>query len=486
MNWIKRLFGSKPTPPPEVHKRGFSAAQASRLTASWSASPTTVNQDLQRGLKALRARSRDLARNNDYARSFVRMAVRNIVGPEGFGLQVQAPRPDGTIDEQDSNYIEAAFWRWAKRGSCEVTGQHSFLTLCRVLVETLARDGEVLIRRVKGRGPFGYQLQLIDPSLLDEALNSQLSEQKRIVMGVEVDEWGAAQAYHLRQPSSYGPLHKRIPADEIWHVFLPLEIGQQRGVPWMTTGMLRLNMLAGYEEAAVTAARVGAAKMGFFTQSEDAPDGHGIGTADTAGNLITDAEPGTFEALPAGWDFKSFDPDYPHALYGQFVKSCLRGISAGLGVSYNGLASDLEGVNYSSIRAGLLEERDEWMALQSWLIDAVLSPLYSEWLPLAMLSGQLNLPMAKLAKFDNARWQGRRWAWVDPLKDMQASVLAIENGLSTWTDVLTGMGVDPQDFRRRFERDLDEWGPLLARIKQMNTPAKAGVSASGGNDAKDE
>ncbi|QBC44456.1 phage portal protein [Iodobacter fluviatilis] len=469
---------------PVVQKRFFSAAQSGRLTESWSTTPTTINQDLKRGLKALRARSRDLARNNDYARNFVRMAVRNIVGPEGFGLQVQAAKPNGIIDETDSSYIESVFAQWGKRGQCEVTGQHSFLTMQRLLLETLAKDGETLVRRIKGKGLFGYQVQLIDVSLLDEALNSEAAGQNRIVMGVEIDEWAKPVAYHIKQDTRVTGQHLRIPADQIWHLFLPLEIGQARGVPWMTTGMLRLNMLAGYEEAAVTAARVGAAKMGFFTQEETSSGGPAMGEYDNAADrMITDAEPGTFETLPPGVDFKSFNPDYPHALYGEFTKACLRGMAAGMGVSYNGLSNDLENVNYSSIRAGLLDERDEWLSLQSWFADVFLAPLYEEWLSLAILSGQLVLPMAKLAKFQAHRWQGRRWQWVDPLRDAKADIMLLDAGLATRSDLLAARGVDPVSFVQRLQADLDKWQPIMEKIIQQKVPADAGIASSGGADA---
>jgi lambda family phage portal protein len=481
MNWLKSVFGRSAAPPP-TGKRLFAAANASRLTSSWSTTPTTINQDLQRGLRSLRARSRDLSRNNDYVRNFVRLCSRNIVGPDGFSLQPQAKKPDGKHDKADNAAISEAFWRWAKLGQCDVTGKHSFLTLQRLIVETLAKDGECLIRRVKGRGDFGYQLQLLDVGLLDETLNSDVVG-KRIVMGVEIDDWGKPIAYHLKQANRMAGDRLRIAADEIWHLFLPLEIDQSRGVPWTTTGMLRLNMLAGYEEAAVTAARVGAAKMGFFTQDEASSGGPALGAYDEAAQaVITDAEPGTFETLPAGMKFESFNPDYPHALYAEFTKACLRGIGAGLGVSYNSLTGDLENVNYSSIRAGVIDERDEWMAMQGWLIEVFLAPLYSEWLPMAMLSGQLKLPMAKLAKFDNARWQGRRWQWVDPLRDAKAEIELLNAGLATRSDLLSARGIDPADFVNRLSADLEIWRPLMEQILSQTTPAPAGVSTSGGDD----
>lgn len=50
--------------------------------------------------------------------------------------------------------------------------------------------------------------------------------------------------------------------------------------------------------------------------------------------------------------------------YEAFIKQQLRAISVGLGITYEQLTGDLSGVNYSSIRVGLLEFRRRCTALQ--------------------------------------------------------------------------------------------------------------------------
>jgi lambda family phage portal protein len=120
-------------------------------------------------------------------------------------------------------------------------------------------------------------------------------------------------------------------------------------------------------------------------------------------------------------------------------------------VAYNGLANDLEGVSYSSIRAGVLEERDQWMTLQAWFEAALLEPVYSAWFDSAMLAGQIlgpsgaPLPITKRDKFYPHAWQGRRWGWVDPLKDIEASRLAVQSGITSPQDVAAQQGKDIED-----------------------------------------
>jgi len=130
-------------------------------------------------------------------------------------------------------------------------------------------------------------------------------------------------------------------------------------------------------------------------------------------------EPGAIEELPMGTSFQSWNPDHPVGNYSNFVKSCLRGVSEGRGINYNTLSSDLENVNYSSIRAGLLDEREFYKAIQKWFIDTVITPVFEGWLETNILNGTINLPAAKLEKFNSPDWKPRRWAWVGPAKDIK-------------------------------------------------------------------
>jgi hypothetical protein len=75
-----------------------------------------------------------------------------------------------------------------------------------------------------------------------------------------------------------------------------------------------------------------------------------VAVVDAEGNLITEAEPGTFGVLPAGWDFTTYDPAYPNDAMAGFIKGMLRAFSSGVGLTYNTIGNDLEGVSLSSLR----------------------------------------------------------------------------------------------------------------------------------------
>jgi lambda family phage portal protein len=123
-------------------------------------------------------------------------------------------------------------------------------------------------------------------------------------------------------------------------------------------------------------------------------------------------------------------------------------VSSGFNVSYNGLGNDLEGVNFSSIRAGVLDERDSWMDLQAFFIENVLEPIHDEWISMALLSGAMTLgsgkalPAVKLDQFKDHTFTGRRWQWVDPTKDGEANRLAVQDGSKSRTQVAAEQGRD--------------------------------------------
>jgi len=439
-------FGLKRATPAPRRRSSFDGAAVNRLTFDWATTILSADQELRGDLRKLRARSRELFRNNDYARRFGSLMAANVVGPAGIQMDANILTPRGKEDEAACEKVETAWLKWNKLGNCEVTGQLSGLDLQRLLVTTLAQDGEVLIRLVNGKGPHGFQVQVLDVDQLGGVNDSSVVYHgKNIVqMGVEKDAWGKPIAYHISEthPSDAAGTKKtiRVPAEEIIHAFIPGRPGQSRGIPFLVTAMKSMSMLDGYMEAELVAARMAAAKMGFFTS--DLGDAYtGDGSTD-APNI--DAEPGLMTGLPPGYKFQAWDPQHPTAAFPAFQKAILRSIASGCGVAYNGLANDLEGVNFSSIRSGVLEEREQWRMLQTWMIEHICQPIFEAWLEMAVLSGALSLPTigGNLDKYKAPKWVPRGWAWVDPKKDVEASVLAIEKGLKTRTQVLAEQGQD--------------------------------------------
>lgn len=435
--------------------RPFKAAGMDRLTASWLASRKSINDELLSDLDALRGRAREVAKNNGYGRKFLKMVARNVVGPKGFTLYSRIQEQPNQPDSAANAAVELAFFNWAKRGSAEITGRMSFADLCRTTIRGIARDGEALVCMVRGadaRNPEGFALQLIDVARLDTQRNVKAAAGRNaVIMGVEIDAYQRPVGYWIKEhPEGGSSAAIRYPAESILHLYVQDEPEQVRGIPWMHAAMLDTHDLGEFNRSALLAARKGADTLGFIV----APNGDVSSLADDEdadGIPMQISAPGTYDVLPEGYDIRTPDAQYPHAAYDPFTKAILRRISSGLDVSYNSLANDLEGVNFSSIRAGVLEERDEWTQIQNWLIDALLEPVFAEWYARAMTAGVIvlpngsPLPLAKADKFSVHEWQGRRWQWVDPMKDIEAARKAIQTGVASPQMIAAQNGVDTED-----------------------------------------
>jgi len=184
---------------------------------------------------------------------------------------------------------------------------------------------------------------------------------------------------------------------------------------------------------------------------------------------------------PNGYEPRVVSPNYPHTDYAAFVREVKRRIASGLLVAYNSLSGSLEDINYSSFKAGLSIERDNYRSLQHWWIDAFLKPVYREWLEMSLLSGALALDTRAPQKFMDVRWSPRGWPSIEPLKEAQAAIESIKNGLSSRTKVLAEQGLDLEDIFEDLENEkklADEHG-----IEIVDQPAPSQQRA-GQNEGK--
>ncbi len=431
--------------------RNFKAADTGRLVASWN--PTNISSDgiLRYQLSKLRARSRDLSINNPYMKKFVDMVLINVLGATGINFQSKIKLADGSFDELKNREIEARWAFWGKRRNMpDVTGLLSWSGIQRLVLRSVVVDGEVFIRKIRGFGnDCGYALQILEADYVDETYNVDLADGRKIRLGIEFDVWGKPIAYHVSKQhpgdlmyaaGSYGK-SERIPAEDMIHLYIPLRPGQKRGIPWGYAVMIKTNIFDGLEEAELVASRIGAATMGFFTTNN--PNGALPGDyKDSSGVEFMTAEPGTFRKAPEGTTLTMFDPKHPAGNYAPFAKVTLRAIACGCNVSYHSMANDLEGVNFSSIRSGTLEERDNWKSIQGWFSDDLCDMVQHDWLKMQLLTQGLPYPLRDFEKLHQSKWQGRSWAWVDPLKDIKASVEAKDNGLVTRTELAAERGLD--------------------------------------------
>ena len=478
----------RPSAPREL-ARNYAAAAPSRFVQEWSTEVLTSDDALEQKLRSLVARSREQRRNNDYVRHFDALARMNIVGQKGVTVRPRPMTKKKEIDEQAKAAVSEAWDRWARRENCDSSGRSSWVEMQNLAVSSAVQSGEFLARKIVGGegGDFGFALQIFDPLALEPTYRRDLRGGGFIRLSIEFDSRGVIVAYHLRvrpgtiisnlQTSSFGGSRfVRIPAAEILHLFLTEEVGQKRGIPWVSTSLLRLKMLDAYQEAALVAARAGATKVAFITK----PRGRGYkGPKDSDGFRTMNAEAGTIEELDQGSELLNWDPSYPHGEYDSFTKRTLQGIASGLLISYTTLANDVEGATFSSERGRKLTERDVWGSLQTWLVDHFNRPVFEDWLAFALARGQVASGgrVYRPSDFDRlvrVNYQPRTWSWaVNPLQEATAAKLEVDSGFRSRDDViLSQYGREPSEvddeiaaFQNRAEtKNLALSGPATIAI----------------------
>jgi lambda family phage portal protein len=506
-NIAKRLGYVKP-----ALQRGFNAAAINRLTADWATmGQGTIDSQLRTDLPTMRERSRKLARENPYFQGFLGMLKTNVLGSEGLQLKNKSKEMDtiqggkvvqGRMDVLANKLIEDAWWEWGRRENCTVDQSLAWEEVQTLMLETAGTDGECVARKIFGAdNRFGFALQLIETERLDTEKNERLANGNSIRMGVERDSTGRRIAYWLLKQNpndnfaqdvyNSSDRYVRVPANEIIHPYLMRTIGQTRGYPWPAAIMLNLQMLGGYEEAELVAARTAACKMAVL---EKQGDYQYQGESDTTGRQM-DAAPGVIEELAQGLKLTPLDWNHPNSNYGGFVKAALRGMAVGLGVAYPQLASDYESVNFSSGRMAEGHQRELWKSLQKWLSLSLCDPVFNSWLPTAIVNGAINLPLAKVAKFNQPNWTGRRWQWVDPTKEVDAKIRELNAGFTSLTRIAQELGLDRDELLAEIKSDQDAIESMGVELPELwqETPdpielekTKAGFAAEAKPEAPED
>jgi lambda family phage portal protein len=442
--------------PVKAQYEGGSSAPRLRYKGAVTTGP---NAPIARSLSMLQARSHNIIRNNAYAWGAQDSYVANLVGT---GI-----RPKWTDDR-----IQVLWDRWAHQADAD--GVDSFYSLQALAASAQFGAGEVFgrfrYRRLEDGLPVPMQLQVIESAHLDPT-HSRILDGRIVKMGIEFDGIGRRQAYHFWR---YHPHEKltleinrrvAVPASEVVHMFRRTRPGQLRGIPELTPVILRLYEIDAMQDAQLARQKLAQLFGAFVKRKLDADpeeDGPFFGTQVSTGDgeQISEFVPGAIHYLEDGEEVTFSDPPDIGTAYGDWLKSELHAVAKGAGITYEQMTGDLKGVNYSSIRAGLLEFRRRAEALQAhMLVSQFCRPIAAKWLDLAVATQRIDLPDYWQRRDDylHIDWVAPRWQWVDPLKEITADVLQVRAGFAPRSEKAAE--------RQWSLRDLDE------AIRQANQSA---------------
>ena len=479
--WFDSLIGFF-SPKAEFHrvqfriaqKRAFDGASKGRRTAGWRATGTSVNSENASQIDTLRNRSRDLVRNNPYANRAISLVSTNTVG-RGIMLNLKNP----TVAREEK---QKALWRkWAGTTDCDFDGCMNFNAMQALIMRSVAESGEIIIRRRRVRrsdGSIGIKLQLLESDHLVSDIIIQTFGNNKVIQGVEVDSSGTPVAYHLykNHPGNIGIDNfdtltsleaVRVPAEDIIHVFKKERPGQLRGVPWLSSVIIRLRELDEFEDAMIVRQKI-AACFSAFVHDMDAPDT--VGNNPKGEFDIEKLEPGIIEFLPPGKDIKFATPPLPQGeAYKFFITSFLHSIAAGVGISYESLTGDLSEVNFSSARMGWLEMSRN---IDCWRFNMLIPQCNEhvfEWFNEAITF------LGEDTTETVGTWTPPKREMIDPTKEVPAKIRAIRAGIETLSDAIRENGKEPEDHFEELAKDNE----ILDKLKLIVDTDPRNVTAAG-------
>lgn len=464
--------------------RAFEGGKKTRHTESWNYGlHNNLNLDLRAYKITLDERAEDLIKNNPYIAGYLLRETANVIGHQGFRLQVKTIFPDGTLDEFANTFIEKNFRKWSRKEYCTMNGRLSFVRVQWLLLNSLLSSGEYMVRKVYNvpadENPFAFSLEILDPKEIDIAYNAILSNDRIVLMGVEIDRWRKIHRVYLKPSKlkdetsystaypSYQAEREYIDAKDLYFDFDSLTqftIKQVRGFTPLASAMLLMRAIDNWESASLTNAILTARKMGFLIRKNLEGQKYVGSTVKNAagkevenkaadGGYYMDFEEGIIEELPYGYEFLGWDPKFPHEQHEMFVRNNLKKFASSRGVNYNSMFNDYGGVTFSSLRAGAVDERDIWMLKQTMFTESFLIPLYNDWLYWALLSQALSpLQFQNRTRYEDHIWMPKRWKWVKPLEDVSAKEKSVANMFESPIQVAAELGNDWEEIVRDFEK----------------------------------
>lgn len=426
------------------------------------ASPSTGNADthVDNDLESLRHFSGDAYRNQPVAASAIKGAVTNIVGT-GLTMQSRIDRAYLGLSEEEADAAQDTIereWRlFSETKDCDATRQQIFSEQTGLALLSALINGDVfaslpLIRRPTN--PYTLSVQLIeghqvstpDQMLLDRSISGGIRRNGRgepISCFVQTVHPGSP--YYLERVWNEVPFYGALSGRHNMLQLCDIErIGQSRGFPYLASVLPKLKQLSRLSEAELMASVV-TSFLTIFVKSPTAqgagfgmgvgPDGRAAQDKILKGSGELAMGQGNILDLAPGEEIEVVDPTRPNALFEPFFKAIVQEIGGAIEQPADIILKSFN-KSYSASRAAFLMAWKFYSRRRTWLTNNFCQPIYLEFFREAVITGRIVAPgfltdPAIQAAYLQNTWSGPIMGQLDPVKEVDASILLIDNDLST-------------------------------------------------------
>lgn len=458
----------------------YRGAEKSRLRNDWLVSGGSADADLLDDMPTLRERSRDLDRNDPWARSVYSTIAVNAIGT---GLV-----PQSKVSPEDVQASPDLVRTW-QRATERIWREHMpHLDLQQrvngyikqvLLFRAVIQSGDVidLPVRVKpgGHRVLGLTTEMVEGDRLRTPPGLSSEDRASVRDGVKINTIGTPQGYWIaqshpgdqylpgvripatQQDYTYYPARNALGQPNLYHLFWSLRPGQNRGEPWLAPALSLFKDLGDFMEAKIVAERVGAC-FGLVIKKTNPLGAMASNTTQQGSQRWETVEPGTVNYLDPNEDITAFSPDLKGTDLDQFTQVFIRQMGAAIGLPYELITKDFTKTTWHSARASLLETWRFFKLYQAWFAAAYLQPMWEAVQMEAWSRGLL--PNVDLLGPNRAAWLRARWVppgrgYIDPTREIQASLEAIQGGLSTYSDELAQQGKDWEEVFEQEQREVE-------------------------------
>jgi lambda family phage portal protein len=465
---VKSETSARPTASlgsPSTRSSGYEAAGVGPRLSRWFASRSGPNALLGAALPNLRARSRDIVRQNGLADGIIwSVMVPNIVGT---GIRPQWRTGDSGLDRD----LAELFDIWTDESDAD--GGLDFFGQQALAVASALEGGDVFIRmrtRLPGDGlSVPLQLQLLEAEFCPESMWQMSTSGNEIRAGIELDSIGRRAAYWLyrRHPNDMWSAGvgdtspAPIAARDVAHMRFLRRPGLLRGEPWLTRALVKLHDLDEYDDAQLLRQKIAAMFAGFVTSTPD-EDARVDGQQDQGdppvaddGTMIATLDPGTMQELAPGQTVNFSTPPKPGDDYADYKRDQHRLVAIAAGILYEQLTGDYGLVNDRTWRAAVNEFRRRCGMWQHHIVvQQSCRPVLARWADLAMLSGAIRLPRSvDPARVRRASWVPQAWSYINPVQDVQAKRDEIRAGFKSRRGMVSEAGDDVEQIDAEIAAD---------------------------------
>lgn len=478
------------------------ASTSNETLKAFRVSKGSADRDVSVDREILALRARNLYQNSPFSRALIDTIDTNVVGT---GLKA---RPailyellgmDRKTAKKWEKDVRTKFELWACSKLCDAEGECDFHELQSLAFKTQLVTGDVfaVTQYVNdSKSAFGLRIKLLEGDRCRNPFGK--FESQKLSQGIEVNENGAAIAYHFTKVPPFNLDNNtdsvetvRIPTFDdfgnvnVIHCFTAARTDQRRGVTILAPIVSDLKHQEGYKDSEVIAARVSAALAVFLESNNpdeagemdgNVPEEEKVGGSSGHGSPI-ELAPGAILELPQGYKANAVNPLRPNVNYKPFVDAIFCEDGASAGVSFELVLKSFRGSNYNSVRAALHESKKTFDRFTHNFVSDFCQRIYEKWLCHAVMTGMVEAegffedPL-KRAAWCKCNWIGDSAFLLDPLKETQAIKMQIDEQLVCRDDAIAAInGGDYENIVDRLSEEMNYRG-------EHNLPEPGAVTKS--------